>query len=172
MSYFPAKTPALRVVDQLGNVTRGPIRLAPRYGLALHGVRLRKARVSYTPELVGPWTNLAWQTRMRLYGYRAAVSLEFALVEADAALGDWGLTLLAKLHEEAFTADDRAALQFNLFEAQAGPPYFSPWRGIWPTNGFDPQPLDAKSVRGFTLDLTFQAADLVSQAGRWAAYSW
>lgn len=172
MSYFPTATPALRVVDSVGAVVRGPFRFAPKYGLALTGTWLGSWDVSYAPELVGPWTNLAFEKHLRFLGYRAAIKLSFAAAECDQALGDWGLSLLQRLHGDAFASDVYAPLQFNLFEEFANPPVSSSWRAVYPTSAWNPRKLDGKSVRGFVVDLELESRSLIPIPGRWAEFRW
>jgi hypothetical protein len=77
---FPTFRPAIRLVNSVGTVTLGPLSLwLPNP----QGIILRETRIEYVPELLGPYTNLAYSKRWRLLGYRPMVSLDFASLDAD-----------------------------------------------------------------------------------------
>jgi hypothetical protein len=159
---FYQKTPALRLVNSSGAVIAGPLSLYQPAALT-QGI-ICTADCKYPPELLGPWHNLAYQTRLTLLGYRPSVSLSFPLLAADGASG---MALLYQYYTGAFAAGYYAALQFNLFSTTC-----SVWRGMFPTSAWEPRPLGGKQRTGYELDLTLEARDLINAPGDWTAGTW
>lgn len=156
--------PALRLVNSSGGVIAGPLKLylpdAETQGIYL----TRTGPPEYVPELLGPWLNTAYQTRLSLLGYRFKVDLSFALLRAD------GYSALANLHQYyvgAFAGGSYAALQFNLFSVTS-----STWRGVFPTTSWAPRPATGKQRIGYELDMMLEARDLISAPGDWTAGQW
>jgi len=158
---FPTFRPAIRLVDSVGSVLIGPLRL---WQPNAQGVFLRESRIEYAPELLGPYMNLQYAKRWRLLGYRPAVSLDFICLNAETG------TAFANLYQYfvgAMASETYAALQFNLYEQTSGV-----WRGMIPTTPWAPRPCGGKQRVGFELSFGLEARDLISTPGDWTSLTW
>ncbi len=175
-AYFPTFAPALRTVDSVGNVIRGPHALTPQAGVTdgltglINGVLLaRGAAVTYATEIYGPFTYTNYDEAPSLIGFRALVELEFSLIGMNSAWapGTQGFGLLLAYYLDAFTSDQYAALQFNLYR-QSGT-----WRGVYPTSSWNPKPAGDKQPSGyFEMTMSLRARSLIAAPGDFSAFEW
>lgn len=155
--------PALRLINASGGVIAGPLALyLPDSGS--QGIYLGSTECEYTPELLGPWLNTSYTTRLTLLGYRPRVTLGFALLLADGASG---MANLYQYYVGAFNGAGYAALQFNLFYGLS-----ASWRGMFPTTPWNPRPARGKQRLGYELELTLEGRDLLSGVGDWTMGQW
>ena len=163
MAYYQFN-PAIRLVNSAGSVIAGPLKLylpdAEAQGIFL----TRTGEPEYVPELLGPWLNTSYQTRLSLLGYRFKIDLAFGLLRTD---GYSALSNLYQYYVGAFAGAGFAALQFNLFAVTS-----ATWRGVFPTTAWKPRPALGKQRIGYELDMTLEARDLIAAPGDYSAGQW
>lgn len=162
MAFYP-KRAALRLVNSSGITTMGPLRLwlpeSSTYGLIAH-----PPRVEYVPELLGPYTNTAYQERWTLLGYRLSVEIDFRAIVADGASG---FANLLTYYHAGLASETYAALQFNAYYDTS-----PTWRGVYPTSQWAPEPLLGKDRTGYQYKLVLRGRDLVTNPGDWSTGAW
>ncbi len=161
MAFFP-KRPAIRIVNSVGTVVTGPLKLwLP--DSAAQGI-VCSARCDYVPEMLGPYMNTAYQDRLTLLGYRPTIDLTFPVVLSDGASG---LAVLLSYYTASLQTGTFAALQFNLFHDSS-----AVWRGVFPTTSWAPKPMGGKDRSGYELEWTLRARDLITAPGDWSTGTW
>ncbi len=158
---FPTFRPALRTVNSSGAVTAGPLALSQPNA---QGIYLGSAACEYVPELLGPWPNLAYQTRWKLLGYRVRVTLDFPLAVTD---GLSGFANLYSYYVAGLTGESFAALEFNLFYGDS-----ATWRGMVTQSPWSPRPAQGKQRAGYELSIQLEARDLIAAPGNWTNKEW
>jgi hypothetical protein len=156
--------PALRIVDQAGNVTAGPYNLWQPYGTSLDLV-VRSTACHYA-RIGQDWETFSFAERSRLYGFRPSIVLAFSWLGSGTD-SNKGLLVMRNLYTISVAAEDYAAMQFNLF-ADSGA---SPWRGVLVRSDWAPRITERQKI-GFELDLELVAKDLIPAAGDWMNLTW
>lgn len=162
MSAYAFFKPALRSVNSSGIVTYGP---TPLYQQNSEGIYLEKMDLTYAEEKLGVWSNLSYSARWRHLGVRPMVTLSIKTVNASKT----GLSTLLRHWQDGITSETYAGLQFTAFYDGV---LADVWRGMVPTNGWEPKPIEGKWGPGYEVTLELSARDLITAPGDWRLRQW
>jgi hypothetical protein len=174
--FFPTLDPGLGVANPSGQLILGTTWLAPRSptqattAFELYGFSLRSCDVEYAQELLGPWMNVNYQKRWKFLGYRPIIRLDFGLVVDDTMNPNRGLALLRQYHTYGLRSEEGYKLLFSPWAANV----LGRIQTVYPTTPFTPKKAGGVQARGWELEMTLEAVDLVpaSSIGDFRSQLW